>query len=272
MKRKKKEEEHIDEAWLLPYADMLTLLLALFIVMFGMAKMDEGKFQEFKKEFGTIFSGLNSNGDSIVGSVVDLGNFEADLDGGSTVLDGKNITTGEGGEENDGERTVEGEVQKEVAMSQKLEDQQIVEAGSSLQKELQSSALGKDVNVSMKSDGLHIALDSNILFGPGSTELSASAKKTLRLLGPSFKKLSQEITIAGYTDNVPETGKYGSNWELSSQRALSVMNFLVEEKFIPASSASIQAYGENRPRATNTTEKGRAKNRRVEIIIQKAYR
>ena len=75
MKRKERAEEHIDESWLLPYADMLTLLLALFIVMFAMASIDEGKFEQFRSEFGTIFAGLQTGGDSIVGPVINLGGF-----------------------------------------------------------------------------------------------------------------------------------------------------------------------------------------------------
>ncbi len=72
MKRKKKHEEHVDEAWLLPYSDMLTLLLALFIVMFAMAKVDDEKFQEIRSEFGTILSSHHSNA-SVIGSVIDMG-------------------------------------------------------------------------------------------------------------------------------------------------------------------------------------------------------
>ncbi|MCU7700785.1 hypothetical protein ODV97_12945 [Enterococcus gallinarum] len=72
MKRKKKHEEHVDEAWLLPYSDMLTLLLALFIVMFAMAKVDDEKFQEIRSEFGTILSSHHSSS-SVIGSVIDMG-------------------------------------------------------------------------------------------------------------------------------------------------------------------------------------------------------
>ena len=69
---KKKHEEHVDEAWLLPYSDMLTLLLALFIVMFAMAKVDDEKFQEIRSEFGTILSSHHSSS-SVIGSVIDMG-------------------------------------------------------------------------------------------------------------------------------------------------------------------------------------------------------
>ena len=119
MKRKKKHEEHIDEAWLLPYADMLTLLLALFIVMFAMARVDEGKFEEFKSEFGTIFAGLKVGGDSLVGPVMNLGNYSGKTDEG----DG---AKGDGGEDAAGSTVAEEEA-KESAVAQKIEDQQMVE-------------------------------------------------------------------------------------------------------------------------------------------------
>lgn len=255
MKRKKRAEEHIDESWLLPYADMLTLVLALFIVMFAMASVDEAKFQEFRSEFGTIFAGLETGGDSLVGPVVDLGSF-----------------SGEGGEgDQSGVSTKEQEEAKENKLGQKLEDEQMVQASEELKKDLAKSDFGKEMNVSLKSDGLHINLDSNILFAPGSADLENNIEKSLGIVAPHLKNLNQEIIVAGYTDNVPENVKYSSNWELSAARAIAVMDYLVAEKIVEGKKISIQAYGENKPHATNQTAQGRAKNRRVEIIIKKVY-
>lgn len=257
MKRKKRQEEHIDEGWLLPYADMLTLVLALFIVMFAMASVDEGKFQEFKTEFGTIFAGLQTGGDSLVGPVVDLGSFSGE--GGGD------------GDEGTGVNTKEVEEAKEDQLAQRLEDEQMVQTSEQLKKDLAASDFGKEMNVSLKSDGLHINLDSNILFNPGSADLSSDIARSLGVVAPHLKDLNQEIIVAGYTDNVPENLKYDSNWELSAARAISVMNYLVAEKMVDGNQISIQAYGENKPHATNQTAQGRAKNRRVEIIIKKVY-
>jgi len=263
LKRKKKHEEHIDEAWLLPYADMLTLLLALFIVMFAMARVDEGKFEEFKSEFGTIFAGLKVGGDSLVGPVMNLGNYSGKTDEG----DG---AKGDGGEDAAGSTVAEEEA-KESAVAQKIEDQQMVEASENLKNDLADANLGQDTNVTLKSDGLHINLDSNILFAPGSADLSSEVQSSLGIIAPHLQKLDQEVTVAGYTDNIPENGKYHSNWELSAARAISVMNYLVTEQIVDGQKISVQAYGENKPHATNQTETGRAKNRRVEIIIKTAY-
>ncbi|MHC5269376.1 OmpA family protein [Enterococcus sp. LJL98] len=257
MKRKKREEEHIDEGWLLPYADMLTLVLALFIVMFAMASVDDAKFQEFRTEFGTIFAGLQTGGDSLVGPIVDLGSFSGE--GGNGAADSVEVST----------KAVE--EAKEDQLAQKMEDQQMVTASEKLKADLEKSDFGKEMNVSLKSDGLHINLDSNILFAPGSANLGSDVAKSLGVVAPHLKDLNQEIIVAGYTDNVPENVTYASNWELSAARAISVMNYLVEEKIVRDNQISIQAYGENKPHATNQTAQGRAKNRRVEIIIKKVY-
>ena len=256
MKRKKRQEEHVDEGWLLPYADMLTLVLALFIVMFGMASVDEAKFEEFRSEFGSIFGGMKTGGNSLVGPIVDLGGHTG---------------TGEGEDDGASEvSTKEVEEAKEDHLAQKLEDQQMVQASEQLKEELEKSDFGKEMNVSLKSDGLHINLDSNIIFNPGSADLSNDIAKSLGIVAPHLKDLNQEITVAGYTDNVPENLTYSSNWELSAARAISVMNYLVAEEIVDGNKISIQAHGENNPQATNQTAQGRAKNRRVEIIIKKA--
>ncbi|HIZ53189.1 MAG TPA: OmpA family protein [Candidatus Enterococcus avicola] len=256
MKRKKRPEQHIDESWLLPYADMLTLVLALFIVMFAMAKVDEGKFEEFRDQFGVIFSGTGSGGDSIIGSVIDFGEHSGAVPQDEDELE---------------ETTMEKEVAKENKLAQKMEDQQMVEVSEKLKEELKALGLSGDTNVSLRSDGLHINLDSNILFQPGEAQINAQAKKSLDSLSSHLKNMNQEVVVAGHTDTIAINPPYKSNWELSAARAISVMDYLIAQKVINRNRISIQAYGDTKPHATNQTEKGRAKNRRVEITIKKVY-
>ena len=118
MKRKKKHEEHVDEAWLLPYSDMLTLLLALFIVMFAMAKVDDEKFQEIRSEFGTILSSHHSSS-SVIGSVIDMGETNT----------GKKAPT-----------STEAQAQ-EASVRTQLENQQLQKISDQLSQELASSGL-----------------------------------------------------------------------------------------------------------------------------------
>jgi chemotaxis protein MotB len=252
MKRKKKKEEHVDEAWLLPYSDMLTLLLALFIVMFAMAKVDDEKFQEIRNEFGSILSS-HSTGSPAIGSVIDMGNSAKEKN--------KTATT-----------SSEAKAQEEAARIQ-LENQQLEKVSTQLQKDLEESALEGQSDVSLEADGLHITLDSSILFASGSASITNQTRKSLDTLASALKKLkAHKIVIAGHTDNVPEkgTGLYKSNWDLSAARAITVMDYLIDKKIISEDNAAIQAYADTQPKASNDTEKGRSENRRVEMIIQRS--
>jgi chemotaxis protein MotB len=251
MKRKKKKEEHVDEAWLLPYSDMLTLLLALFIVMFAMAKVDDEKFQEIRSEFGSILSSHHS-GSPAIGSVIDMGAA------GKTGSSATNAS--------------EAQAQEEATRIQ-LENQQLEKISEQLQKDLAASALDGQSEVSLEADGLHITLDSSILFASGSAAITSKTSESLDMLASALKKLNaHKIVIAGHTDNIPEkgTGRYESNWDLSAARAITVMNYFIDKKIISEKNAAIQAYADTQPKASNDTPEGRSENRRVEMIIQRS--
>ncbi len=262
MKRKKKHEEHHDEAWLLPYSDMMTLLLALFIVMFAMARVDEEKFEEFRSEFGTIFSS-RSGSNSIIGNVVDLGTSR--VVPAEQAGDGGGEKTGTGDEV----RSISGEEAKEAVLAQKLEDQKMAAAREDIKQALTDANLDGDVEVSLRSDGIHISLEDSILFQSGSTNLSNEVRQYLDLISGHIKELNKEVVIAGHTDNVPDPNS--TNWELSAKRAIAVMDYLVGKTGVKQEKVSIQAFADTQPMATNQTTEGRTKNRRVEIIVYKDY-
>lgn len=126
--------------------------------------------------------------------------------------------------------------------------------------------------VSIKSDarGITITLPDQLLFNSGSAEIKPGAKDTLIKLSEEFKEIPGKIIIEGHTDNVPlsPNSLYKSNWELSSARASSVLYFLLQQGLSP-DRFTIAGYGEYRPIAPNDTDEGKAKNRRVELIIQR---
>ncbi|AUJ30672.1 MAG: flagellar motor protein MotB [Liquorilactobacillus hordei] len=245
MKKRKKNEEHIDEGWLLPYSDMLTLLLALFIVLFAMAKVDNTKFQEFKSEFGTLLSTHQSSN-----SIVTIG--EKNKTQGSALSSASSLES------------------SSSSSSQSTDQLEVIK--QQLASNLQNSGLSNSVSVYIKSNDLHIVINSNILFDSGSATLSQSTQNLLTSLLDPLKAVSTNpIIIAGYTDDQPlkSTSVYKSNWELSSARAISVMNFFVGNNVFNEDNISIQAYGANKPKDTNVTASGRSNNRRVEIIVEK---
>lgn len=123
------------------------------------------------------------------------------------------------------------------------------------------------INIKSDARGIVITLPDTLLFSSGSAELKPEATDALTRIADKLKEIPGKIAIEGHTDNVPiRNSIYKSNWELSAARASSVLHFLLQKGLAPDRFV-IAGYGEYRPVASNDTEEGRAKNRRVEIII-----
>lgn len=238
MKNKKQHhEEHVDETWLIPYADMLTLLLALFIVMFAMGQIDKAKASALSEQFNMIFSG-------------GTGLFEQD--------GRKPISTNGSGESLITEGTIE--------------EGKLNQVKRALQKEIKEKGYADKVKVVLNGDGLEISIQDTVLFQSGEAEIVEEFEPMLGEIAKMLKGFENNIKVAGHTDNVPiHTARFRSNWDLSSMRAINVMNFLIDTAQLDSKKFSIQAYGEYRPKFDNATAEGRAKNRRVEIFIERRY-
>ncbi|KEJ01428.1 chemotaxis protein MotB [Clostridium botulinum A2B7 92] len=238
MKKRESHEDHIDETWLIPYSDMLTLLLALFIVMFAMSKVDTAKLQKASQEFNIIFKA------------------------GSNVLQ-----EGGGGGASVGKAGV-----SIVPSDSVTEDIKMKEIKSKLEKEIEKSGYSDKVKVGVDADGLEIDIQDVVLFNSGDAEVLKQSSALLTQISKMLKGLDNNIKVTGHTDNQPiSNSKFRSNWDLSAIRAINVMNFLSNIGGISANKLSIQAYGEYMPKFNNDTEAGRAKNRRVEISIVRKY-
>ncbi len=123
--------------------------------------------------------------------------------------------------------------------------------------------------ITVKTDprGVVVTFSDAVLFASGSADIKPEAFGVLEKLSKSINTAPGRIVIEGHTDNVPISGgKYASNWELSTARAASILHFLIT-KGVDPNRFSIAGYGEYRPLTSNETEDGRAKNRRVELII-----
>ena len=238
-KKKQHHEEHVDEAWLLPYSDMLTLLLALFIVMFAMGQTDKAKLKAMSEQFSVIFSG---------------GKSTMEKDGNSVIpMDGSSDATS-------------------VVSNTQIEEDKMVEIKKMVEKEIGKEGYSDKVKVDINSDGLEISIQDTVLFNTGEAEVLKDLSPLLLEISKMLHDLDNEIKVVGYTDNVPiKNEKFRSNWDLSAMRAINVMNFMVDSGAISADKVSIQAYGEHMPKFDNATEQGRAKNRRVEIAVLRKY-
>ncbi|MGI6091912.1 MAG: OmpA family protein [Veillonellaceae bacterium] len=238
------QEEHMDETWLVPYSDILTLLLALFIVLFASAQVDQKKFEQMAQAFSSAFN----NGSPYI------------LEGNRNPVSGQPapmpMTSGEG---------------KDQAYLQ--ETSQLIQVKQTLDKYIQENNLAGDLQTVLTEEGLMIRIKDTALFPSGSAELLPESKRFGAVIAKMLTPLQQKIIISGHTDNVPiSTWEFPSNWELSSKRALNFMKYLLAQEDLQPQRFSAIGHGEYRPVMSNDTSEGRAKNRRVEVLIQRTYK
>ncbi|WP_214844574.1 flagellar motor protein MotB [Exiguobacterium sp. s150] len=239
MKRKKKHdhEEHISEGWLIPYADLLTLLLALFIVLFASSNVDQTKLEKMSRSFNQVFSG----GTSV---------FQASTASNSDINRTNNTDT------TANPRTYE------LAKLDELKEQ--------VNEYIKQNGLQDEIEATINSSGLVLTIQDRALFSMGDATLDAEARAVARSISGILEQAgNREIVVSGHTDNVPiNTARFPSNWELSSARATAFMRGLLTNDTLNPSQFTLASYGEYKPIATNSTPEGRAKNRRVEVLIK----
>lgn len=243
-RRKKRQEEHISESWLIPYADILTLLLALFIVLFAISSVDATKFQKLSKSFNDIFAG----GTGVM-------EFTTPMEGPVQPTDNN-----EGAliDKEDGNGRLKEKDQKELSELQERVDQYIEE-----------SNLNEVLDTTLTGEGLLVVIRDNVLFESGSADVRAADLHIAREISDLIvMDPPRSIIVSGHTDNVPiSTVRYASNWDLSVMRAVNFMKILLENEQLDPEWFSAKGYGEFKPIASNETDEGKTKNRRVEILI-----
>ena len=267
MKRKKKHDEHIDESWLIPYADILTLLLALFIVLFASSQIDQKKFEAVAESFASELDG----GTGILDS-----NSPTDMEDDGTssqipsIIDQeveKDDTETEPGAGGDSDVEIDATELYTAAQDQKeLEQMQ-----QAFQEFAEENGIESRVTTELDDRGLVVKLREGVLYESGSADLNGDAAKLAREISQMFEsEVPRTIYIEGHTDNVPTNQlEYPTNWELSSARAINFMKIILENSELDPRKFSATGYGEYRPIASNETAQGKAENRRVEIVISR---
>lgn len=259
-KKKAPEAEHAanHERWMISYADMLTLLLALFIVMFAISKVDQVKFVEFAQGASAAFGG---SGGALTGKT----GIKTGTEGIAT---GQPPSSGQLGKANavlDAGKKALAEAAAREAERQKLDELRKRIAG-----ELAQAGLTDMVTLEMDPQrGLVInILTDQVLFESGHATLRPQGRKIIDLLAPTVKNVPNQVTVEGHTDNVPiRNAEFADNWDLSLARARVVLKVLLYDGVDPKK-LNATGYGEQRPIATNDREaKGRELNRRVAIVV-----
>lgn len=232
MARKKKHPGHVNmERWLVSYADFVTLLFILFIILFSFSQLDKEKYMQLAQSMASAFGG---EGNPIM-------QFQG---------------TGPGVEQ------IVPPINPEEATLKKL--------ASEINSYAQEKNIGSNISLRSDERGLTIAITGTVLYEDASATLSPQAKELINIIFKRLQELPNNILIEGHTDNRPiKTRDFPSNWELSAARSINLVRYLIEEYGFEPSRLSSAAYGEYRPVVPNDSPANQAKNRRVEIIILK---
>ena len=235
-RRHEHEEPESSERWLLTYADLITLLLGLFVILYAMSKLDQVKYNEVAIALSQTF-------------------------GGKTILSGHGI----GITPMPAPPPQDGTDNNDEASSDSKQNELSKQINNALGQYIQSSK----VSIVKSSEGLTIHLLETLLFETGSDALKPEAQNVLNKLSDLIRVLPNKIRVEGHTDNVPiNTPQFPSNWHLSIARSLNTAYYMIQKGVNPQK-ISILGYSEYKPINPNNTPENRAKNRRVDIVIIK---
>jgi chemotaxis protein MotB len=268
-------EEGSNERWLLTYADMITLLMALFMVLFSISSVNISKYETLQKSLKAAFSGNilpggkaiarqgATNNSAQVPSSVELQAIEPVA------------TQGASSAENGSARSSSSSSSAAASAAQQAAAQKEAAEFTHIKQELEAYArahgFAKSVQTSIEARGLVIrVLTDDLLFASGQASLEGRATGLLEEIA-ALLNVDQihPISVEGNTDNVPiHSSQFPSNWELSTARASTVVRFLIGHG-VGANRLTASGNAEQRPVDTNTTAAGRARNRRVEIVLRR---
>lgn len=215
--------------WMLTYGDMVTQILIFFVLLFSFSKVDQGKFGSAMISIQGALGVLPGNT-----AIVDSG------ESGSASTSLPTMTEADFGQLEQAERLIRDQLGSTEGVELTIEDDR----------------------------GLVVRMKDSVLFDSGQADLKPAAMAVLARLAETVKGLPNQIRIEGHTDDRPiRTVRYPSNWELSTARATNVIRYLIEQCGLSPKRLSAAGYGEYRPVADNSSEAGRARNRRVDIVL-----
>lgn len=263
MSRKHKHEDHVNhEAWAIPYGDLVTLLLAFFVVMYSISSVNEGKFKVMSESLSEAFGGVPRSV-----SPIQLGKTSrkgSDLEKAPPIniapVAGPIAPSRKHGWQLEKTRAADEEALRVGKHNLDQIGTRIVEAMDDL--------IRQDlVEVKRSPLLLEVELKSDIFFDSGSAVPNPQSVEIMRRLAASLAPFPNPIRIEGHTDNIPiKTFQFPSNWELSAARAASVVHVFIENGVAPAR-LSVVGYSDQVPKQDNATAIGRATNRRVVLVI-----
>lgn len=268
MGRRKKHEEHANhEAWAIPYADLLTLLLAFFVVMYAISSLNEGKYRVMADAMTTAFGGMPRTIQQ-----VQVGNQQVQGAANDTpsAINAQSMT---GSRASDPAQlsAVGAQMRQPISFrdtaSLESASRQLQTISERINRALAPLIDKGLITVRRTELWIEVEINSDILFTPASARLDPVALDTLGTLADVLVDVPNLLRVEGHTDNLPiANAQYPSNWELSAARAASVVHLFAANGIAPGRLAMV-GYGEFRPREDNRDINGRNRNRRVMVVI-----
>lgn len=220
------EDDDSADRYLITYADLITLLLGLFIILYAISNVDSAKYDNLTTALGNVF-----------------GSAKFKIETSSPIP---------------------------ISLNDKYSIAPLDYWKQELNDIINTNELNSSISVEDNERGVTIRILDDILFPSGEAELKIKAQEVLNLVAEVIKKLPNDIRVEGHTDNIAINSiKYPSNWHLSIARALNAAYHLIQAEEINPDKISVVGYSEYNPIADNLTSEGRAKNRRVDIIVIK---
>ena len=245
MARRKRPPEHENhERWLISYADFITLLFAFFVVMFASSQTDKGRAQQVSESVKNAIEGKSMSAvlAAVLGGAVD------------NKGQGNAMMKGPGG--------------KEAADPKPEHVAELVPSFKVLSEELKQEIDEGKIEISMQPRGLVVSFTQAALFPSGGDDISTQAYTGLEKVASAVAKIPNPVRLEGHTDSKPiRNTRFKSNWELSAARSIALLEILAGRFGLPRNRLSIAGYADTAPVASNENEEGRARNRRVDIIL-----
>ena len=251
MALKKAPEPHVNhERWLVSYADFITLLFAVFVVLYAMGQSDKKKVEEvvqsIQSSFGMATAGASSPKVSVISSqaITAIPSLKPEV----KVSPMGRTRSGQG--------------------KTRAEEKDFRQIKSAVEAYLIKQGAQKKVTLEITRRGLIVSLKEAGFFNSGQSNIKPEAYELINTIAEVMTQYNNPLRVEGHTDNVPiSTAQFPSNWELSTSRATNGLKYLLRSFDIDPNKISATGYAEFRPIADNTTQEGRARNRRVDLVM-----
>jgi chemotaxis protein MotB len=247
--RKKKHAEHANhERWLVSYADFITLLFAFFVVMFASSQTDKAKAKAISESVSEALDkgGVQAMVHEVLGGTVDekgSGNAQMKGPGGSQAKTDPNPPP-------------------------PSENKELLPKLTFLTEALKAEIKAGKLEIKQEERGLVISLQQAAFFPSGDDTIDPATFEAIKKIATLFRDTPHPIRLEGHTDSRPiHTDRFHNNWELSAARGIAMLDLLSTRFGIPHERLAVVGYADTVPKASNDTEEGRARNRRVDIVI-----